>query len=345
EIDQRIEPVWDVLRTMEITDKPIGGGEVFYAENIKHLVRLGEIYSGRPKDTRFVASCDFAVSPLRYGRRMLECMIEKSKWGVPHVPGSMTISGLSGPVTVAGTSALALAELIGGWVIYYLLDPELPVGGIVSTGSLDMRTTRASFGSPEAVLQDLTVVQAARRLYGIAVGAAHAYVDCKTPGIQAVFEKMLPLLAFPFEGGLTVAADGLLSAGQDYSPVQHLLSLDMRQAMDRFLGTFEVTEEALAVDLVDQIEVGSGETFLDKAHTLKHFKSQQWYPRWLDHRIWQGEPVERDAERKMLEQIDAYWKDAVARYEPPEIDGKRVEEARKVLTAAEEEMPRLAPKA
>lgn len=345
EIDQRIEPVWAVATMMGITDKPIGSGEVFYAENIKHLVRLGEIYSGKSGDTQFVAGCDFCVSPLRYGRRMLECMIEKSSHGITHAPGSMTISGLSGPVTVAGTAALALAELIGGWVIYYLLDPELPVGGIIATGSLDMRTTRASFGSPEAILQDLTVVQAARRLWGIGVGAAYGYVDCKTPGIEAVFEKMLPLLAFPFEGYLPIPADGLLSAGQDYSPVQHLLSLDMREAMRRVLGTFEVSEETLALDVFDEIPVGSGETFLDKSHTLEHYKTEQWYPRWLDHRIWQGEPVEREAEREMLERIDDYWKDAVRRYQRPEIDEKRLKEAQKVLRAAEQEIPLLEPKA
>lgn len=338
EIDQRIEPIWNVVTLMDITDKPIGGGEVMYPENIKHLVHLGEIYSGKSKDTRFVADCDFCIPPLRYGRRTVECMIEKSGFGVKHVPGTMPVSGISGPVTVAGTAALALAELICGWVIYYLLNPDTTAGGIVCTGSMDMRTMRPSFGSPEAILQDVTVVQAAKQLYGIEILAAHNYVDCKTPGIQAVFEKMLTLFTFPFNGYLAFSADGLLSAGQDYSPVEQLLEMDMKGAIDRLLGTFEVSAQTLALDVFDHIKVGSSETFLDMEHTLQNFKREQWYPRWFDRNIWQDDDIECNRELKMLHDIDAYWRNGVQRYKTPEIDQKRLKEAHRVLKAAEDEM-------
>ena len=43
----------------------------------------------------------------------------------------------------------------------------------------------------------------------------------------------------------------------------------------------------------------------------------------------------------MMEEIDAYWKDAVCRYEPPEIDRKRLAEAKTVLKVAEAEKVRL----
>ena len=74
---------------------------------------------------------------------------------------------------------MALAELMAGWVLGYAVNPDLPAGGIVSTGSLDMRTLSACFGSPEAMLQDVSVVNICRRLYGIPVHAAVGYTDCK----------------------------------------------------------------------------------------------------------------------------------------------------------------------
>ena len=43
----------------------------------------------------------------------------------------------------------------------------------------------------------------------------------------------------------------------------------------------------------------------------------------------------------MLERINRYWQDAVARYEPPALDQRKLAEARRILKNAEEEMSRL----
>ena len=343
EVDSRIEPVWNAVERMSLTDKPIGGGEVLHHENIKHLVRLGELETGVPGDTSLLATCNFSVAPLIFGRRMLDCAIEKAKFRCPHVPGTMPISGISAPVTLAGTVAVCLAELIVGWVIGYLLDPDLSVGGIVASGSLDMRTLRACFGSPEAHLQDTATAQVCRRLYGIRVHVALGYVDCKTPGIEATYEKLLPLVAAPFLGEGAGISPGLLSAGQDYSPVQHLLDLDMLGGWQRFNAGLKVDDDTLALDLVDAAAHRQRPTFLDSEHTARHYASEQWYPRWLDRQIWQGDRNESGAERRMLDAVNDHWKDAVARYERPELDPGKLAEAEKILAAAEAERGRVRP--
>jgi trimethylamine:corrinoid methyltransferase-like protein len=48
DVDQRIEPLWAALELAQITDKRIGGGEIFYADYIEPLVRMGEVISGKP---------------------------------------------------------------------------------------------------------------------------------------------------------------------------------------------------------------------------------------------------------------------------------------------------------
>lgn len=337
QVDGRVEPVWNVVERMSITDKPIAGGEVLHYQNIKHLVRLGELLTGQPGANHLVASCNFSVAPLIFGRRVLECILEKAKHRCAHVPGTMPISGLSAPATIAGTVAVCLAELIGGWVIAYLIDPTLPAGGIVASGSLDMHTLRACFGSPEAHLQDVATAQVCRDLYGIDIHPALGYIDCKTPGIEATYEKLFTLVAWPFVGTCGIGA-GLLSAGQDYSPVQHILDAEMLKSFERFSAGFAVDEDSLAVSLIDRVATQKGATFLDTDHTLARYAGEQWYPRFLDRRIWQGDVVEAQSERRMLDQIDRYWRDAVARYEPPEMDEGRLAEARRILAAAEAEV-------
>lgn len=343
EIDPRVEPIWNVVARMEITDKPIGGGEVLYWQHIRHLAALGELLGGPAGRLALMAHCNFSVAPMIFSRRALECIIEKARVGCRHEPGTMPISGISGPVTIAGTVAICLAELMAGWVIGYLLDPKLPATGIVASGSLDMRTLNACFGSPEAWLQDLLTVQVCRQLYGIQIHPALGYVDCKTPGIRAAFEKMMAVWAWPFVGGQhLVQAHGLLSAGQDYSPVQHLLEIDLYSAFDRFAAPVTIDQETLALDLIESFTRAGG-TLLDAEHTAAHHARELWRPRWIDRRTWQGDVIEGRAELEMLERIDRYWKDAVARYQPPAMDSAKLAEARKILKSAEAEMEKLDP--
>lgn len=335
EVDQRIEPLWAAVRLAEITDKLIGGGEIFEANYIEPLVRMGEVLSGKSGDASLVTSCDFFISPLVFDRKQAECFLEKRRFGLPIVPGTMPISGMSAPVTPAGTVAVAVAELLAGWAFGYVVSPDLPAGGGVSSGSMDMRTMAACFGSPEAILQDLAAVQVCRRLYGIGIWAAVGYVDCKRPGIEATFQKMLPLAAAPMGIGGDPGGGGLLSAGQDYSPVQHLLDAEIGKAVERIRGHFEVNDDTLAVELVEQIAASGRTDFLQTEHTLEHFRAEQWYPKWFNRRLWQGTEHETEAERKMLERIDAHCKDAIRRYEPPGVDQSKVAELRKIYRAAE----------
>jgi trimethylamine:corrinoid methyltransferase-like protein len=246
-------------------------------------------------------------------------------------------------VTIAGIVALSLAEIMTGWVIGYLLDPSLPACAIIGAGSLDMHTLRACFGSPEAHLEDIAVQQVCRRLYGIKIRIVFDYLDCKTPGIHAAFDKMSFLRAWPFLGDWVGYGAGLLSGGHAYSPVQHLLDMDMVKSWERFAAGFEVNDVTLAVDLVDSVARRRGATFLDTDHTLENYASEQWYPRWLDRKAWQGDAAEAVAEKKMLDEINHYWQDAVARYERPAIDEKKLQEARKILKAAEKEMAAVNP--
>ena len=335
EVDPRIEPLWTTLAMAQTTDKPIGGGEVLRAGYIEPLVRMGEVLRGESGDTSLVASCDFFIAPLVLDRGQAECFLEKRRFGIANVPGTMPISGMSAPVTIAGTVTIAIAELMAGWVLGYVVDPEIPAGGIVSSGSLDMRTVSACFGSPEALLQDMTTVQICRRLYGIAIHAATGYVDCKRPGLEAVFQKMYPLVSSPFGTGLQIGASGLLSAGQDYSPVQHLLDLEISEALERFHGSFEISEESIALDQIEGMLQKDATNFLDTDHTARHFRSEQWYPKWFDRALWQGAALELKAEQRMLERIDRYWQDAVDRYERPDIDQSRIRELQSILATAE----------
>ena len=334
EVDPAIEPLWTTLTLAQVTDKLIGGGEIFYPHYIEPLVRMGEVLSGRSNDASLVAECDFFIAPLIFERMQAECFLEKRRFGLRNVPGSMPISGISSPVTIAGTVAITVAELLTGWVLGYVVDPDLPVGGIVASGSLDMRSTSTLFGSPEALLQNMTTVQVCKRLYGITIWAATNYTDCKHPSLDAVWQKMYPLVSTPFGTGFSIGGDGLLSDGQDYSPVQQLLELEINASLDRFWGGFDISDDTLALDLIAEMITRGSTNFLDTDHTNQHYKREQWYPRWFDRTQWQGLPFEVESEAQMLARMDQHWKSAVARYQPPARDPHQLAELQLIYDAA-----------
>ncbi len=334
EVDQRIEPLWTCLQLSRITDKPQGGGEVFFADYLDDLVAMGEVITGRSGDTSLMPACDFFVQPLILERNQAACFVKKRELGLPVHPGTMAVAGMSGPVTIAGVVALSAAELVAGWVLGYLINPDLPAGGVVATASLDMRTSQACFGSPEAIMQNIATANTVRRLYGIDVWPIVNYTDCKRPGLQAAFNKMFGLLCAPFGVGRWIGTDGLLSAGQDYCPVQHILDNEMNNAVERFWGHFEVNEDTLAVGLIEETMRKSNTNFLTTDHTLMHYQAEQWYPKWLDRSAWRGTEVELESEADMLQRINKYCKDAIAAYEPPEIDKAKVAELERIYLAA-----------
>lgn len=335
EVDPRIEPLWTTLLLAQTTDKPIGQGEVIYAAHIEPLIRMGEIISGKPGDYSLIPSCDFLASPLTLRRTQAECFLEKRRFGVPFACGSMPISGLNAPVTIAGTVTLSTAEILAGWTMSYLVNPQVPVSAIVASGTLDMRTGSICFGSPEALLQDIATMQFFSRRYSISVWPAINYTDCKRPGFEAVYQKMLPLVGIPFGVQRNLVCDGLLSAGQDYSPVQQILEAEISKSLDRFWGGFEVNSETIAAELIEEVIAKSEANFLETDHTLVHHREERWYPRWMDRTPWQGTTVEVAAETRILKGIHQYVCQAIDSYCPPDLDAARISELRKVVEISE----------
>ena len=71
-----------------------------------------------------------SVSPLRWPDSALDVFRVSSGYGIPLMVNSEVISGATGPVTLAGTLALANAEALSGVTIAQLLEPARPVVSI-----------------------------------------------------------------------------------------------------------------------------------------------------------------------------------------------------------------------
>ena len=89
-----------------------------------------------------------------------------------------------------------IAEVLGGVIMSYPLNPEVDHIGCIPSGAMDFRTVRTTQSSPETVQPETVQIDCgAVELMEHAFGGntfigGRSYVSSAHPGMQAVFEKM-----------------------------------------------------------------------------------------------------------------------------------------------------------
>jgi trimethylamine---corrinoid protein Co-methyltransferase len=328
DMDPRFEAVETMALLMKHSRKP-GVVEPIYPEHVEYVARLGCIYTGQLRARPFFVSCHSITTPLVMDDRATQYMFECLRYGAPCGTVCQAVSGLSSPVTIAGTVVLACAEILAVWMMGQAVDPDVEVRGSVATGSLDMRTTEVCFASPEALLQDAGVIQLFEEFYGGGMGSVTTWIDAKVPGLQAAFEKTYKQMGDgPAMGrGIGLSA-GLLDAGATFSPTQAMLDLDLNAALWRYGRGAEVTPETIALELIE--EIGIGGNYLAHEHTLRHFR-EVWYPEILNRGVWAEAAPRSGCETHLLRRADERWRSATAAYAPFELDAYKVKAIDEVI--------------
>ena len=111
-------------------------------------------------------------------------------------------------------------------------------------------------------------------------------------------QKVLTALPCILAGGCNLDAGKL--GGSLCSPIQMILDSDLISALRRTLRGFEVDEDTLTLDAID--EIGTGGSFLVTEHTVKHMRSELWEPKVWTSDAYQaaaGEDIRSDVERAL----------------------------------------------
>lgn len=342
EADPRIEPIESCVLCIQNThpEKLEGMVEVLYPAHIKYLAELGGIISG--KDSHFIEESNFFNSPLRLSWRAAECILEKTKFGTKCVIGTQPISGGNSPVTIAGNIVVAAAEIVTGWVIAKAINRDLPVGAIGCSGMIDMRTGRGLFNAPEVILQDVGLYHLFKKIYGIEIYLAASYCDGKIPSFQAVHYRLLKYFSL-FSLGVKLNPFnpyfiGELEAGGTFSPTQAMLDIDINEFLHRLVKGFEVDKESLALETIAQLGAATGKSYLDTEHTLRNFRKVQWFPKLLDRTVFEDVIKEVKKEEEILRKADQRWREALKKYESPELDKTVLKDIQEVLKKARKKL-------
>jgi len=252
-------------------------GTIHLDELCPYLLELYQILAderGLPLEKVFQGTV-YLVPPLKLGRHEAYQVAYFWKQGLQVHIGDMYALGASAPATLAGAVTLNLAEQLALRILDWALFGQKRLHLSASISVMDMRTMIYPYGRPEMTIANLMTAQLAR-YYGASFSGHAGLSDAKLPSVEAGAQKMLTAIPTLLSGGSLWLDAGLLSIDEVCSPIQMILDDEMLSALDRFTHEFQVTEETIGLEAI--MEAGPGGHFLDKLHTVRHFRDEHWQP-------------------------------------------------------------------
>jgi trimethylamine--corrinoid protein Co-methyltransferase len=278
------------------------------AEDMRDILSLAEIaVDGGPKELeerpRYIHYNE-PVSPLQHTPQGTGKLLFCAAHRVPMIYIGSPMMGASAPATMAGCIALANAEALSGLAIHQLRNPGAPFIFGADATLFDMRTMIFSYGAPELQMMDIAFADLAHH-YELPFFCIAGATDSKVLDAQAGTEMAVSLLVSALNGCNLIHDVGYLESGLCCSLESIVLADEIIGMVKRCRAGFEISAEALALDVIDAI--GPQGNYLSHEHTLEHFRREAWYPQVFDRRRYEawleagGKPVEAALRRRALE--------------------------------------------
>lgn len=280
-----LNSLWTVLKnnTKHIHVVPATHG----APEAKAQVRLAGLVAGGEQELRkkplfSVISCP--IAPLCFERAEVEAQVEFARAGIPVISMSMSLSGLSAPVTIAGTIENINAENLASLVITQAASRGAPFVYSSESAPMDMMTGVMDYTAYQLPLISAGAAQMARR-YGLPCLVSSWGFETKEPGLQTSFSEALGVALNTMVGSDMMSGAGSLDSAKGASLEQVVLDSYIWEDIRRYMHRFEVTRETIALDVIES--VGQGGTFLKHPHTARNFR-RETFVRDRARRHWQA---------------------------------------------------------
>lgn len=269
--------------------------------------------------------------PLTWGDDAVQAARRMVEAGFPVATVDGNVLGGTGPATPLGNVVACNAEHLSMIALVQLLDP----GHRISVGHfacpMNMMTGSPAFGQIGGSISNAIWNQMWRH-YGIPCGnGSPGYVDSKMIDFQAGYEKGIAALASATSGTNYMLLHLGVSAEISAHPVQAILDDDIAGMIGRFIEGEVITDETLAVDVIEQVGPIPGH-YLGTQHTREWCRREQFVPRAADRSTYpewvaQGKRSALDHAKERMEAI-------LAKHEPEALTAAQAEDVQRILEDA-----------
>jgi trimethylamine--corrinoid protein Co-methyltransferase len=272
------------------------------------------------------------ISPFSFEPNRVDALIEMCRFGHPFQIYTIPSTGTTSPVTLAGTLALMVAELLSGLVLTQLVNPGAPVRLMGYAGTSDMRSGDFTFGSPEKTLMAAALAQMLR-FYGVPMGVHGSTTRANVPDVQVGYETGILNLFSALSGSDVIieCTSASLENTATSFPEQAVIGNEICSFINRILQGIEVNPDTLAVDVIR--EVGLGGEYLTHTHTMEHFRAEQWDPQ-LGNRTPMG-PWEEDGAMDIRAKAKEKLKTILATHRPKPLEPEVQKKLQQIVDEAE----------
>ena len=332
DVPAMIEPLEAAMLLAEYAYKP-SSAFAWNARQVDYLIEMGEIY-GIPNWFSWGAIC-FA-HPLRFDKAVADRFVRMARSGRTMGLTTMPVAGVTTPVSIAGFIVVAAAEIFATWLAARALNPDVPLGGSIYGGSIDMKTGEVSYSAFDAMFYSFSLAEFLRKWTGktVPVGGGE-YCDAKQPGYYAALEKAYKAMTIAaFTGIHPGIGQGMLEEGKTLCPVQLLLERELGTGLQFLDSPVEVSPETMSLDSILEVGFGLSKSYLDTEETLYRFREHLWCPELMERSGWNG----AETDEVVLQRIQGRICELIASYEKPAVDLDKLTKMREVVERARKEL-------
>lgn len=272
------------------------------------------------------SSVQCIIAPLQYDGGSTDAVIEFARAGVPVVAMTMVSPGITGPTTLAGSLALANAEVLASLVVSQLAKRGSPMFYCFVCAPLDMRSGNFVMGAPEYGLMSVAGTEMAKhyRLPSMMGGLGNTG---KSAGFQLGYEKGATTAAAALAGCDLMTGIGGLNDSMFVSMEQMLIDADVWEHVRRTWQGIEVDDDEIAMDIIEK--AGPKGQYLSLPHTFKNFRRLHM-PRYADRSSYDSWSA--DGKKEMYDKAHEAIEMMLAEHKPTPLPGEVSNKLRDIET-------------
>jgi trimethylamine--corrinoid protein Co-methyltransferase len=324
-------PLHEVDASFNNTVKHVQTETVMDETMARYAVEMAKVIAGDEETMRTrppLSSLVCTIAPLAQDEGGMESALVFAEAGLPVGFMSMANTGSTAPATIAGTIALADAEIVAAMVLIQMAYPGAPTYHSLMTGMMHPRTGAYLGTTWEGELPYAVGVELAH-MWGVPTLAGIFGTDGQVPGWEQASESVSSLMLCALCGAETGSGLGLLEGCTLLYPEAVILDTDIYHRVRSSLAGLDTSPEALALEVIK--EVGPRGHFLRQRHTRTHLRRRQFSDL-------VAQPLPGGGYRDPIEVAQEKVEWILANHQPEPLAGLQQAELARILQAADRQM-------
>ncbi len=268
------QTLYELWITLENSSKHFQGDAIHGVHNAQAQIDMAALIVGGREELKkrpIISMIVCPLAPLYFEKGAIESQVTFARAGIPVVSYSMSIGGLSSPLTVAGMMLNANTENLASLVITQAAAPGAPhIYGSDST-PMDMATGNINYDAPELGLVACGLSQMSRRYNLPSFNGGFNGFSVVGDYNETIFEALSGCFASICHTDIT-GGFGCIDDAKGICFRQMLVDAYTWECCREYMKSIEITEERLGLDAIKN--VGPRGNFLLEPHTFKYLRNE-----------------------------------------------------------------------